>query len=199
MPLSAVLALQRHVCTSSDCRRRASTDLNGLAWCNGPDFEPLEAVETPKALVLFSRVCNNLCTMSSSANADSGSAAGTSAVVTPEHVQIDDLATDGVRKIRKTQTLDGRPRSVEEVFITLRQRQTALGSNVAAWWRHVIVKKQFRLDKEQNIKYEVCVVECKDCGKQHGAKTLNPANFAKSHFQNHTQRPVCFKSLNRGM
>ena len=85
-------------------------------------------------------------------------------------------------------------------FTALRMRKISTSSNKAAWWKHVDVMKAWVFFYNTHAaKNEVCFVACKHCGKKPTPGSMNPANFAKTHFENHVSKSVCKESLKRGM
>lgn len=62
----------------------------------------------------------------------------------------------------------------------------------------MIIKKEWKTDTKEKVKYEMCVVSCKWCSRTHASVNVNPGNFARTHFQNHKDKPVCKIAQKKG-
>jgi hypothetical protein len=93
----------------------------------------------------------------------------------------------------KHQVLDKRSYNADEPRATLKKR--ASKSSSAEYWGSVDNITTEEEDIGERVRFDRTVVRCKQCGHVHGESTINPPNFALSHFSNHTTNPSYKKLL----
>jgi hypothetical protein len=119
-----------------------------------------------------------------------------SPVVVPEASQEPPSAT---RKVERTQNFESIAYSVDSLERLLNTRKRS--GSCAKYWRLLSVKRipVTEKDGERAIRFERIVLECNECGYQHGGKAVAPANFARSHFDNHSKvNARCKRALGIG-
>ena len=96
-----------------------------------------------------------------------------------------------IRRVERTQCIDRKHLSPEETKQLLTTRKAS--SAKAAWWPKLRIETV--LCKEvvngETVVFERVVVTCIECNKSHGGASLNPGNFAQSHFHNAKTKPEC--------
>jgi hypothetical protein len=116
-----------------------------------------------------------------------GSEAPDHGVVIPPS-KLSDTAENQVRKIVRHQVLYKRSYKADELRATLKQRPSKYRS--AKYWGNLIVDS-ISIEGEnegERVRFDRTVVRYKQCGQVHGGSTINPPNFAMSHFSNPATR-----------
>jgi hypothetical protein len=95
-----------------------------------------------------------------------------------------------IRKVERIQKFESNSYSVDSLERVVNSRKHS--SRRAKYWELLSVKRKTVIENEgeSTISFERVILECTECGKQHGGKSLAPANFASTHFDQHTT-PHC--------
>jgi hypothetical protein len=104
-----------------------------------------------------------------------------------------------IRRVERTQNFESNSYSVSDLERLLNSRKNS-GAG-AKYWRLLSIKRISVTESEDEVPicYERVVIQCNECGYQHGGKSVAPANFAKSHFDQHTTLNVrCKRAKNNG-
>jgi hypothetical protein len=104
-----------------------------------------------------------------------------------------------IRKVERTQNFESRAFSVSSLERLLNSRKTS--GTGAKYWKLLSIKRISVTEHEGDVPicFERLVLECNECGYKHGGKSIAPANFAKSHFDQHTTPHVrCRRAKNNG-
>jgi hypothetical protein len=96
----------------------------------------------------------------------------------------DESSASAVRKVSKTQKLEGKEYAASKLAEALRQRKFKSGH--AKYWDQLAVDivsmEENDDDYTETWRYDKVVVRCMVCGRKHDGATINVPNFAKSHF-----------------
>jgi hypothetical protein len=95
------------------------------------------------------------------------------------------------------QKLDKKLHSPDAMLALLRRRKSEARG---AWWKECGIKKTWKLNSEKDEVHVYAVVYCLRCKAQHGGVSINPGNFASSHFgKSYATTPVCLKHTSAGV
>jgi hypothetical protein len=105
-----------------------------------------------------------------------------------------DKPPTAIRKVERTQNVENHARSVSSLEYLLNSRKTS--GTGAKYWKPLSINRISVTEHEGDVPicFERMVLECSECGYQHGGKSIAPANLAKSHFDKHTTAHVSCRS-----
>lgn len=105
-----------------------------------------------------------------------------------------------IREVVRYQTIDSK--AIDAVSMHHKLLLTKYKADGAAFWQRASVGLLDVIEKDGDdaVMYQKRVIVCDKCCTKHGekGKTLNPNNWASTHFSNHKTKPECKRTGHDG-